>query len=155
MAYRATATMLGLTLLSPFLAVPPARADEAAAPAIAIVSPATGAMVALGGDSGKSVAVKVKVTNFTIRPAGQCGALANCGHVHLAIDYPSPACNAPGSGGNSTNGDTGGSIVTAHFAFCPKPAGQHVIAVALAHDDHSLLLVGGKPVSAAVPVTTR
>jgi len=147
--------LAGLLVL-PLLSASGARADDTVpVPTLAIVSPSAGAVLTLGGDAGKSVSVEIAVANFTIRPAGQCGGLANCGHVHLAIDYPGTACNAPGSGGNSTNSLTGGTTVEAHFGYCPSPAGSHVIAVALARDDHSLVLVAGKPVTAAVPVTTR
>jgi hypothetical protein len=135
-----------------------ARAQSVAAaevPAISIVSPAAGATVALGDDAGKTVVVKIAVTNFTIRPVGQCAGAPNCGHVHLKIDHPSDACNAPNSGGNSTNAAAGGNTIEAHFGFCPTPSGQHVIAVALAKDDHSFVLVDGKPVSAVVAVSAK
>ena len=135
-----------------------ARADSVAAaeiPAISIVSPAASATVALGDDVGKTIVVKIAVTNFTIRPVGHCGDTPNCGHVHLKIDHPSDVCNAPKSAGNSTNADTGGNTIEAHFGFCPTPGGQHTIVVALAKDDHSFVLVDGKPVSALVTVTAK
>jgi hypothetical protein len=122
---------------------------------VAIVSPAADSVVALGGDAQRSVDVRVAVTNFTIKPLGQCNGAANCGHVHLKIDHPSDSCNAPKSGGNSTNAETGGSVVTAHFGLCPTAAGRHIIGVALAKDDHSPVLVGGKPVVAFVPITAQ
>ncbi|MGO8917643.1 MAG: hypothetical protein ACLQJR_17195 [Stellaceae bacterium] len=154
MAFRTIAAMLALALPVPASA---SRAEDAtaAAPTLAIVSPYAGATLALGDDAGRSVAVEIAVGNFTIRPAGRCAGLPQCGHVHLAIDYPGTTCNAPGSGGNSTNAGAGGTVVQAHFGYCPSPAGRHVIAVALARDDHSLVLVDGKPVTAVVAVTTR
>jgi hypothetical protein len=155
MAFRTVAGMLALLLPLTATASRAEDAPAAAAPTLAIVSPAAGASLALGGDAGRSVAVEIAVSNFTIRPVGQCAGLARCGHVHLAIDYPGTTCNAPGSGGNSTNADTGGTVVQAHFGYCPSPAGRHVIVVGLAKDDHSLLLVDGKPVTAVAVVTTH
>ena len=153
--WRKTAALCAALSL---LGVAESRAESIAAseaPTIAIVSPAPGSAVALGDDAGKSVAVKIAVTNFTIRPVGQCAGIANCGHVHLKIDHPSDACNAPNSGGNSTNGDTGGDSIVAYFGFCPTPRGEHVVVVALAKDDHSFFLVDGKPVTAIVKVSAK
>jgi hypothetical protein len=131
----------------------PAPAEDA--PRLQIVWPTEGEKVSPGGDAEKSLELRLAVANFTIRPVGQCDGIPACGHVHLAIDYPGESCNAPGIPGNSTNGVEGGDHILAHFGFCPEPKGRHTIAVALAHDDHRLILIDGKPVSAFVTVNVE
>jgi len=45
------------------------------------------------------------------------------------------------------------ACILAHFALCPEPRGRHIIAVALAHDDHRPCLVDGKRIAAFITVT--
>lgn len=132
-------------------------ADAAAAPppTIEIAAPGDGAAVTLGGDAQRSVELEVRVGNFTLKPQGQCAGAADCGHVHLKIDPAGDSCNAPGSKGNSTNAATGTNRIRANFGFCPTPEGRHIIGVGLAHDDHSPVLVEGKPVTAFIVVTAQ
>jgi hypothetical protein len=77
------------------------------------------------------------------------------GHFHRKIDPTVDSCNIPGRGYNSMNGDTGTQTVKARFGYCREPLDSHVIGVLLANDDHSPVLVNGKPVTALVPVTTE
>ena len=53
------------------------------------------------------------------------------------------------------NSDVGGDRSKADFGACKAPKGEHVIGVLLADDRHQPVLVGGKPVTALVRVTTR
>ena len=48
-----------------------------------------------------------------------------------------------------------GDLIKADFGACQSPKGEHVIGVLLADDRHQPVLVGGKPVTALVRVTTR
>jgi hypothetical protein len=130
-------------------------ASVPAPPTPAIVSPAAGSVVTLGGDREKAVGVTVSVTDFTLRAAGQCGGNPRCGHLHLKIDPEMDHCNIPGRAYNSMNSDTGGNVVQARFGYCTTPTGSHVIGILLANDNHSPVLVGGKPVTATVTVTAR
>jgi hypothetical protein len=144
-----------LTTALLFLLSTGAAAAAGGAPTIAIAIPGDGATVSLGTDPEKSVEIALTVANFTIKPQGQCGGVADCGHIHLKIDPVDDSCNAPGSMGNSTNAATGTTRIKANFGYCPTPQGRHVVGVLLAHDDHSPVLVEGKPVTAVVAVTAR
>jgi hypothetical protein len=123
-------------------------------PTLEIVWPQPGSAVDLGNDPEKAIGVVVK-SNFTLLPAGQCGAKRQCGHVHLKIDPDGDTCNIPGKPSNSMNSDFGGDLIKARFGHCSKAAGQHVIGVLLADDHHKPVLVDGKPVTALVTVTTK
>jgi len=124
----------------------------AQAPALSITSPTPGAAVMLGDDPEKTVDVVVAVSGFRLRAAGQCEGEAHCGHLHLRIDPQGASCNIPGRAYNSMNSDFGGEVVKAHFSYCPSAAGPHVIGVLLANDDHTPVIVDGRPVTAAVSV---
>ena len=94
-------------------------------------------------------------SNFKLMPAGQCGSDTRCGHLHMKIDPDGDQCNQPGKPYNSMNSDFGGDLIKADFGACQSPKGEHVIGVLLADDRHQPVLVGGKPVTALVRVTTR
>ncbi|MBQ0822230.1 hypothetical protein HPT29_022725 [Microvirga terrae] len=123
-------------------------------PILEIVWPQPGSAVELGNDPEKATGIVVK-SNFTLLPAGQCGANRQCGHVHMKIDPDGDTCNIPGKPYNSMNSDFGGDLIKARFGHCPKATGQHVIGVLLADDHHRPVLVDGKPVTALVTVTTK
>jgi len=125
---------------------PPATLD--------IAWPPEGAVIPLGQDPERSVGVVVR-SNFKLRPAGQCGSDARCGHIHLKVDPEGDSCNLPGRPYNSMNSDFGGDLVKARFGPCPSATGKHVIGVLLADDRHQPVLVDGKPVTRLVTVTTR
>lgn len=94
-------------------------------------------------------------SNFKLMPAGQCGSDTRCGHLHMKIDPDGDKCNQPGKPYNGMNSDFGGNLIKADFGVCQTPTGEHVIGVLLADDRHQPVLVGGKPVTALVQVTTR
>ena len=108
----------------------------------------------LGGGKAQTVGVVVQ-SNFKLMPAGQCGSDTRCGHLHMKIDPDGDKCNQPGKPYNSMNSDFGGDLIKADFGACQSPKGEHVIGVLLADDRHQPVLVGGKPVTALVRVTTR
>jgi hypothetical protein len=104
---------------------------------VAITAPQTGASVALGTDSLKSVPVSFTLSNFTLRAPGTCGGAANCGHLHLVIDsYASPCDTATGVGGEKYNVEvTTGTTTSAQFASCGgTAAGSHTLTLEV-HDD--------------------
>ena|SRR3712207_4924003 len=136
------------------LASPLGLAHAEDRPTLEIVWPQSSSVIDLGNDPEKAIGVVVK-SNFTLLPAGQCGANRRCGHVHMKIDPGGDTCNIPGKPFNSMNSDVGGDLIKARFGHCPKAAGQHVIGVLLADDHHKPVLVDGKPVTALVTVTTR
>lgn len=140
-------------LLIPFATLALAQAGEA--PTIAIVTPVQGAAVALGGDAEKSIEVRVRVTGFTLRAAGQCGSDANCGHLHLKIDPEGGSCDIPGRPYNSMNSDTGGDTIQARFGHCSSPVGPHVIGILLARDDHKPVIIDGRPMVATAYVIAK
>ena len=111
--------------------------------------------MALGQDQEQSVEVVVAVTDFTLKPAGQCSGDPRCGHLHLKIDPAGDSCNIPGRAYNSMNSDVGGNLIKARFGYCDPPTGAHVIGILLAQDDHKPVMVNGKPVTALVPVTAK
>ncbi len=123
-------------------------------PSLKITWPPEGAMVQLGSDADRSIGVVVK-SNFKLLPAGQCGSIPRCGHIHMKIDPEGDSCNLPGRPYNSMNSDFGGDLIKANFGACASPAGAHVIGILLADDRHQPILVNGKPVTALVGVTTR
>lgn len=124
------------------------------APSLQIVWPPEGASLPLGGGKAQTVGVVVQ-SNFKLMPAGQCGSDTRCGHLHMKIDPDGDKCNQPGKPYNSMNSDFGGDLIKADFGACQSPKGEHVIGVLLADDRHQPVLVGGKPVTALVRVTTR
>ncbi|PZO76624.1 MAG: hypothetical protein DI629_15835 [Mesorhizobium amorphae] len=123
-------------------------------PTLEIVWPQAGTTVALGDDAERAIGVVVN-SNFKLLPAGQCGEDPRCGHVHMKIDPDGDTCNIPGRPYNSMNSDVGGDLIKARFGHCPNPTGRHVIGILLADDHHRPILVGGKPVTALVEVTTK
>jgi hypothetical protein len=130
----------------------PAAAQETAG--LELVWPTETMIVPLGTDTDRVIGVVVR-SNFTLRPAGQCGAEPRCGHIHMKIDPDGNTCNIPGRPYNSMNSDFGGDLISARFGHCPTATGQHVIGVLLADDNHRPILVNGLPVTALVRVTTR
>ena len=141
-----------LVSLSAGLGTLPAAAQETAG--LEIVWPTEAMTVPLGADADRVIGVVVR-SNFTLRPAGQCGAEPRCGHIHMKIDPDGNTCNIPGRPYNSMNSDFGGDLISARFGHCPTTTGQHVIGVLLADDNHRPILVNGQPVTALVRVTTR
>ena len=141
-----------LVSLSAGLGTLPAAAQETAG--LEIVWPTEAMIVPLGADADRVIGVVVR-SNFTLRPAGQCGAEPRCGHIHMKIDPDGNTCNIPGRPYNSMNSDFGGDLISARFGHCPTATGQHVIGVLLADDNHRPILVSGQPVTAEVRVTTR
>jgi hypothetical protein len=150
----AASLVVFLAAWAPVSAGPPDGANSGI-PSLFIASPSPNRSVKLGDDTEKSVKVVVVASNFVIRPAGQCGANQNCGHLHLKIDPTGDTCNIPGRNYNSMNSDTGTDVVMAHFAHCPNPSGLHTIGILLAHDNHTPVIVEGKPVTAAVSINTE
>ena len=135
-----------------FLSLGPAQSQNQ--PTLEIVSPMAGSVIELGNDLEKAIGVVLK-SNFTLLPAGKCGANRQCGHVHMKIDPAGETCNIPGKPYNSMNSDVGGDLIKARFGHCPEAVGKHVIGVLLADDHHKPVLVDGKPVTALVTVTTK
>ncbi|WP_431282685.1 hypothetical protein ACQW02_25310 [Humitalea sp. 24SJ18S-53] len=130
----------------------PAAAE--APPTLEIVWPVEGMEIPLGTDMERAIGVVVR-SNFTLRPAGQCGADPRCGHIHMKIDPDGNTCNIPGRPYNSMNSDFGGDQIAARFGHCPVATGPHVIGILLANDHHRPVLVDGRPVTAVIRVTTR
>lgn len=132
-----------------------AAAPATEPPRLRILSPAEDAEVVLGPGPEGSVAVRVEASGFLLRAVGACGGARNCGHLHLKVDFEGDSCNAPGRPYNSRNSDTGGDTILAHLGHCPVPTGRHRIGILLANDDHSTVLVEGRPVIATVTVVAR
>ncbi|MHB1844440.1 MAG: hypothetical protein ACYCWW_06335 [Deltaproteobacteria bacterium] len=106
-------------------------------PTVSIQAPMANQIVALGGDSNKTVPVQFAVTNFTLMAPGSNSCPAgSCGHIHLLID--GTACNA--SGAPYDNAATA-SPALAQFASCPAtsltPGSAHTITLELHNNDHS------------------
>lgn len=113
---------------------------------IAITSPQSGSSVALGTDAAQSVPVTFTLTNFTLKAAGTCAGMANCGHVHLVIDSASSACNNSQGASSSDRYNvqiTSGTSGNGQLATCGSgAAGTHSITLELADDSHNLLKDG-------------
>lgn len=124
-----------------------ATAQAQEAPTLDIVWPPEGSTVQAGTDALGTIGVVVK-SNFSLKPAGQCGDDPRCGHLHMKIDPDGDTCNLPRRPYNSMNSDFGGDLIKAHFGACPTLKGEHVIGVLLANDRHQPVLVNGKPVTA-------
>jgi hypothetical protein len=104
---------------------------------VTITAPQSGASVALGTDSLKSVPVSFTLSNFTLMAPGTCGGAANCGHLHLVIDgYTSPCNTLAGVGTEKYNVQiTTGTTTSAQFASCGgTAAGAHTLTLEV-HDD--------------------
>jgi len=146
--------MLRRILTTAFVALTITSAQAGAVPTLEIVWPAPGATIELGSDPERAIGVVVK-SNFELVPAGNCGANAECGHVHMKIDPQGDSCNIPGKPYNSMNSDFGGDLIKARPGHCPNPLGTHVIGVLLADQNHEPIIVDGKPVTAVVTVTFK
>ena len=146
------ASVGALALVSTVLFATTTRAQEA--PTLDIVWPPEGITVQAGADALGTIGVVVK-SNFSLKPAGQCGDDARCGHIHMKIDPDGETCNLPGKPYNSMNSDFGGDLIKAHLGACPTSKGEHVIGVLLANDRHQPVLVDGKPVTALRRITVR
>src|SRR5260370_12826336 len=99
---------------------------------VTITAPQSGASVALGPDSQKSVPVSFTLSKFTLMAPGTCGGAANCGHLHLVIDgYTSPCNTLAGVGTEKYNVQiTTGTTTSAQFASCGgTAAGQHTLTL--------------------------
>ena len=141
-----------LTCLAPAMAQT-SGADQAA-PSLQILWPAEGSTITLGADPDRTIGMVVG-SNICLKPAGQCGDDKLCGHEHLKIDPNGDTCNQPGKPYNSRNSALGGDLIKADFGAGQAPRGEHGIGVLLADARHQPVLVGGKPVTALVRVTTR
>ena len=64
--------------------------------------------------SSKLVPVTFAVSDFTLRPPGQCAGLANCGHARITVD--GTACNAAGQAYNAIATATSGTNI--NLALC-------------------------------------
>lgn len=136
-------------------ATPSTNADpNTSPPTLRIDWPIDGSVLTLGRSADQAVGIVVS-SNFTLKPAGQCGAAPRCGHIHLKIDPEGDHCNQPAKPYNSMNSDFGGPLIAARFGYCTHPTGAHVVGVLLADDRHQPVLVNGQPVTALVRVTTR
>jgi hypothetical protein len=138
-----------------FLQAPAALAGAGSTPGIRIIAPADHSAVALADNPQKALDLAFETDGFEVRSHGQCEGVPNCGHVHVQIDPENTSCNYQGKPGNNTNAATGGNHITAIFALCPTPTGPHTITVSLANDDHSRVLVNGKPVISTIHVITK
>ena len=119
-------------------------------PTIAIVTPANGATVTLGTDVDKSVPVVFTTTYFTMKPPGDCGSLANCGHIHVSIDGDD--CTPSGEAYNNAGAS---SPINARFALCPLATGAHEILLDLHTDSHAAILHNNVAIQSKVNVTTQ
>jgi hypothetical protein len=117
--------------------------------AITITAPTPGASVSLG--TSMTVPVAFTVSNFTLMTPGSCGAMANCGHLHLLVD--GTTCNA---GGNPYNTSGAASPLTANLSLCPAMmrVGPHTVTLQLRDDSHGAVMAGAVPVEARVMFTT-
>lgn len=126
---------------------------------VSISSPASGASVALGTDALQSVPVAF-ATTLTLKPAGTCAGMANCGHIHVVIDsYTSPCDTSVGVGSEKYDVEiTSGTSGNATFAACgAAAAGAHSLILELHDDAHNDLkdASGNLIKSAAVNITTH
>jgi hypothetical protein len=118
----------------------------AAAPTVAITSPAAGSTVALGTDVDKTVKIAFTTTGWAFEP---CGNNTSCGHLHLLIDGTD--CGTPYNN-PVTSSDPGDAL----FAKCARPTGQHTVKLELHHPDHSALTDStGATISSSVTFTTQ
>jgi hypothetical protein len=127
---------------------------------VTITSPQSGASVALGTDSLKSVPVSFTLSNFTIKAPGTCGGAANCGHLHLVIDSYTSLCDtAAGVGSEKYNVQvTTGTTTNAQFASCGSTAaGSHTLTLEVHDDAHGDVKdsSGNLIKSAPVSITTH
>ena len=126
---------------------------------VMITAPQSGASVALGTDTAKSVPVSFTLSNFTLKAPGTCGGAANCGHLHLVIDdYTSPCDPLAGVGNEKYNVQViTGTTTSAQFATCGAPAGSHTITLEVHDDAHADVkdANGNLIKSAPVSITTH
>jgi hypothetical protein len=127
---------------------------------VMITAPLSGASVALGTDTAKSVAVSFTLSNFTLKAPGTCGGAANCGHLHLIIDnYTSPCDTLAGVPNEKYNVQvTSGTTTNAQFASCGSTAaGSHTITLEVHDDAHADVkdANGNLIKSAPVSITTH
>ena len=132
-----------------------ALAESGDTSAIRIIAPVDNAIVALADNPQKTLDIAFATSGFVVRPHGQCEGIPNCGHVHVQIDPENAPCNYQGKPGNNTNAATGGDHIIALFALCATPTGPHTLTVSLANDNHSPVLVNGKPATSTIHVIMK
>ena len=125
---------------------------------VTIVTPTANSTVTRDGQG--NLPVTFALTNFTLRDPGQCGSLANCGHIHLRIDGTGSTCNSPFTeGGGYNNQISSGTTAQARFNFCTAPAtptGTHTITLQLHDDMHNPVVdSSGQQIQAQVAVTVQ
>ncbi len=146
------ALLMGVACSMPLSA---AFANADGIPEIRIIGLENNAVVTLADNPQRTLDIAFVTDSFIVRPYGTCEGVLHCGHVHVQIDPEDTSCNYPGKPGNNTNAATGGDKITAIFALCPAPTGPHTLLLSLANDDHSPVLVNGKPVTAKVRVIAK
>lgn len=104
-------------------------------PTVSISDPGTGDTVSIGGDSKGTITVSYKLTNFTVKPAGQCGTTPNCGRVRVYID------GADGNAPSKTYNNEGNSAtsIDSYFKYLEDNGfnmfEEHRVTVGLVKDD--------------------
>ena len=123
--------------------------DTAAAPTIAIFSPAAGSQQSLATDGHVDIAFTSP--NFTFEPACPSQTSGNCGHVHVLIDGAD--CNP--AGGQPYNNSATSTPAKALFNTCSHQTGSHTVTLELHHSDHTSIKGGnGSTVASSVSFTT-
>ena len=85
-------------------------------------SPGAAGTLELGCEAQQRVVVAVKTTDWTMRPPGACGSLANCGYLLLRVDPESEHERQAGAAAES---------VVFSMSGLDAPTGSHVFRVEL------------------------
>lgn len=128
------------------------NAKQYVPPTLTLTAPAANAVVALGTDADKSIALTFTSTNLTLKAAGQCGSdTSNCGS--LAVEVDGDSCDDAATGTPAVNSRGTASPINARLVHCGTAAGAHVIKLTVVKDDLTPLLANGQPVAAKVAIT--
>jgi hypothetical protein len=122
--------------------VQPSPTEGGAMPAVAIVSPANGAVLPAG-----DITVTVRVSNFALVANYGQPAASGEGHLHYYRDLPVPLT---GEGGAVTQPGQFVPTTATSFTFSRVPPGTHNFSVELATNDHSPF---PRPIYSTVTVT--
>ncbi|MBI3185266.1 MAG: hypothetical protein HYZ28_24270 [Myxococcales bacterium] len=122
-----------------------ASCGREAGPTVSVSRPSSGATVQVEPSGERELAVTFEVTNFTLKPPGECLGAQECGHVHIFVD-----------GGACGEVIALSSPARVRLDRCPDPRGDRRIDIELHDDQHRVVLNDrGQPIAVTVLVVVK